>query len=77
MIAKTERQLGRQFGQRAIAFLLTGTVLSALVATPAAAQTAAPAAQQAPAPLAAPVEQTIRSIAVVGNQRLEADTVRS
>lgn len=79
MIAKTERQFGRQFGQRAIAFLLTGTVLSALAIAPAAAQTAQPA-QPTTAPIAAdtaPSAQTIRSIAVVGNQRLEADTIRS
>ena len=54
---------------------------TALTAVPAAAQTpaAAPAATQAAATPAAPTPERklIRSISVSGNQRLEADTVRS
>ncbi len=45
-------------------------VVASLSAIPASAQTA-------DAPAAAPQESTIRSISVVGTQRLEADTVRS
>lgn len=75
MIAKTDQR----FGQRAVAFLLSGTVLGAVAVAPASAQTAAPqaVAQPTAALAATPVQGTIKSITVVGNQRLEADTVRS
>ena len=78
---------GTNFSRKAGALLLTGTVLAG-VATPALAQ-AAPAAQPpaaatqappvaaTPAPPPAPVQRTIKSIAVRGNQRLEAETIRS
>jgi outer membrane protein insertion porin family len=65
--------------------LLVGTVLGGsaapLLAQTAPASAPAPAAQQpaAPAPAAvqAPVERTIRSITVRGNQRLEPETIRA
>ena len=76
------------FSRRAGTLLLVGTVLSGSAA-PLLAQ-AAPAAQQTPATqpqqasaqntvsaTPAPAEQTIRSIAVRGNQRLEAETIRA
>ena len=74
------------FGARATALLLAGTMLSGVpvavsaqtapAATPAAAtpQAAAPAA---PAPVAAPVTRTVKSLRVEGSQRIEADTVLS
>ncbi len=74
-----------QFSRRIMATLLTGTVLVSLAA-PVAAQTADPAATQpvaAPqaatqtAPVAVPETNVIRSVVVVGNQRLEPDTVLS
>jgi outer membrane protein insertion porin family len=65
--------------------LLVGTVLGGsaapLLAQTAPASAPAPATQQpaAPAPAAvrAPVERTIRSITVRGNQRLEPETIRA
>jgi outer membrane protein insertion porin family len=78
----------KTFSQRAGALLLVGTVLAGSAA-PLLAQTApAPppstppaAADQptnpAPAAPPAPVERTIRSIAVRGNQRLEPETIRA
>ena len=63
----------RQIG---VALLLSSALGG--ISAPAFAQTTAPAAQAAPVvvPPPAPVE-TIRSITVTGNQRLEADTVIS
>ena len=67
-------------GQKAIAALMLGTALP-LTLSPAMAQEAAaplPVPAVAPAtPAAAPGSGTIRTITVVGSQRLEADTVRS
>jgi outer membrane protein insertion porin family len=57
------------------AFLLSGLLAGASGA--AAQQAVAPAAPAQQAPAAAPVVRTIRSVAVVGNERLEPDTVRS
>ena len=59
-------------------FLLAGTML----ATPVAAQQVAPPrvpapAVPAPAGEAAPTATTVQSITVVGNQRLEAQTIMS
>jgi outer membrane protein insertion porin family len=54
-------------------FLLAGTML----ATPVAAQQVAPPTVPAPAPEAAPAATTVQSITVVGNQRLEAQTILS
>ena len=78
----------KSFSRRASALLLVGTVLGG-TAVPLLAQ-AAPSqpAQPAPAPaaaapqnpvatVAAPVERTIRSITVRGNQRLEPETIRA
>src|SRR6185503_9560502 len=45
--------------------------------TPLLAAQAAPAEQPAPAAPAAPVQRTIRSITVHGNQRLEPETIRA
>ena len=79
----------KAFNRRAGALLLVGTVLGSsagpLLAQPAPAQgtssapaTAAPQAQPpAPAATPAPVERTVRSIAVRGNQRLEPETIRA
>jgi outer membrane protein insertion porin family len=78
----------KAFNRRAGALLLVGTVLGSsagpLLAQPALAQggaapaTAAPQAQPpAPAATPAPVERTVRSIAVRGNQRLEPETIRA
>jgi outer membrane protein insertion porin family len=69
------------FSRRAGALLLVGTVLAGS-ATPLLAAQAAPVAQQpaataAPAPAPAPIERTIRSITVRGNQRLEPETIRA
>ena len=67
---------GRRASSRLASALL---ICTALTAVPVAAQTPAPPAADVPAP-AAPVPQApkvIRSIEVTGNQRLEADTVRS
>lgn len=64
----------RSCAARRLLWLGTASLLA--VAPPALAQqTAAPAAGTATAP--APAERTIRSLEVVGNERLEADTVRS
>ncbi|MGF7147164.1 outer membrane protein insertion porin family [Sphingomonas zeicaulis] len=73
----TEKQ---RFGKRQAA-LLVGTMIAG-IPTPLLAQAAdapaAPAAAPALAPLApAPTVGTVKSINVTGNQRLEADTVRS
>jgi outer membrane protein insertion porin family len=79
----------KAFNRRAGALLLVGTVLGSsagpLLAQPTPAQgtsaapaTAAPQAQPpAPAATPAPVERTVRSIAVRGNQRLEPETIRA
>jgi outer membrane protein insertion porin family len=71
------------FRNRCLTALLLGTALPALV-TPALAQTrraVAPAASPAPVapPAAAPVQaaKVIKTINVVGSQRIEPDTVRS
>jgi outer membrane protein insertion porin family len=64
------------FSRRAGAMLLVGTVLGGSAA-PALAQeapAAGPPAALSPAP---PAQQTIRSIAVRGNQRLESETIRA
>ena len=79
----------KAFNRRTGALFLVGTVLGGSAApllaqaTPAqgtnpASAAAAPQAQ-APAPVAtpAPVERTVRSIAVRGNQRLEPETIRA
>ncbi|MDO9370471.1 MAG: outer membrane protein assembly factor BamA [Sphingopyxis sp.] len=55
------------------AFLLAGTML----ATPVMAQQVAPPTVPAPATEAAPTGTTVQSITVVGNQRLEAQTILS
>jgi outer membrane protein insertion porin family len=55
------------------AFLLAGTMLSA----PVMAQQVAPPTVPAPASEAAPTATTVQSITVVGNQRLEAQTILS
>jgi len=79
------------FGARATALLLAGTMLSGVPVavsaqtapaanTPAAtAPAAAPqaAAPAVPAPVAAPVTRTIKSLRVEGSQRIESDTVLS
>src|SRR5688500_2323612 len=73
--------------KRAGAMLLIGTMLGSLPASalaqaapdplaPAQAPPPEPAPAPAPAPAVAPTA-TIRSIAVAGNQRLEAETIRS
>ena len=69
---------GSKSFKRAGALLLVGTVLGG-TAAPLLAQDAATAAQPAaaPTPAPAPAERTIRSIAVKGNQRLEAETIRA
>jgi len=80
----------KAFNQRAGALLLVGTVLGSsggpllAQATPAqgtGGPPPAPAAAQvqppAPAATPAPVERTVRSIAVRGNQRLEPETIRA
>jgi outer membrane protein insertion porin family len=67
---------GRRASSRLASALL---ICTALTAVPVAAQTPAPPPAAVPAP-AAPVPQApkvIHSIDVTGNQRLEADTVRS
>jgi outer membrane protein insertion porin family len=53
--------------------LLAGTMLGA----PVMAQQVAPPVVPAPAPEAAPAATTVKSITVVGNQRLEAQTILS
>ncbi|WP_447758897.1 outer membrane protein assembly factor BamA [Sphingopyxis fribergensis] len=55
------------------AFLMAGTMLSA----PVMAQEVAPPTVPAPAPEATPTATTVQSITVVGNQRLEAQTILS
>jgi outer membrane protein insertion porin family len=63
--------------KRAGALLLVGTVLGGS-ASPLWAQATQPASQVAPPAAApAPVERTIRSIAVRGSQRLEPETIRA
>jgi len=74
------------FGARATALLLAGTMLSGMpvavsaqtapAATPPAAAPQA-AAPVAPAPVAAPITRTVKSLRVEGSQRIEADTVLS
>ena len=75
--------ISKSFTSRNGALFLVGTVLGGSAApllaqtTPAPAPAPAPAAPVAP-PAAAPLtQQTIRSIAVRGNQRLEPETIRS
>jgi len=74
------------FSRRAGGLFLVGTVLGGSAAPLLAAQAAqaqqptTPATstpQPAPPPAAAPVERTIRSITVKGNQRLEPETIRA
>jgi outer membrane protein insertion porin family len=69
---------GRRASGRLASVLLIGTMLAGM---PAVAQTPAATAAPTPAPPAAPVVQpgsgVIQTINVTGNQRLEADTVRS
>lgn len=75
-MTQTERTLTKG---RLAPFLLSGTILAGLCATPAFAQVE-PAAPTLPAaPAAAPVNPTgtIRNITVEGAQRLEPDTVLS
>jgi outer membrane protein insertion porin family len=76
----------KSFSRRAGALLLVGTVLGGsaapLLAQTTAAQQPPPAApftnqQSAPPPAVAPAQQTIRSITVRGNQRLEPETIRA
>jgi outer membrane protein insertion porin family len=55
------------------ALLMAGTILSA----PVMAQQVAPPTVPAPAPEAAPTATTVQSITIVGNQRLEAQTILS
>ncbi len=89
MTSKTGQTIGGPAGARLTSALLVGTILAG-IATPAAAQTApsrnraarktpatpTPAPETTPAvPL--PGSGTVRSIQVVGSQRLEPDTVRS
>jgi outer membrane protein insertion porin family len=67
---------GRRASGRLASALLIGTALTAMpvvAQTPTTAPAAAPATAAAPAP----ERKLIRSISVTGNQRLEADTVRS
>jgi outer membrane protein insertion porin family len=75
---------GTYNGRRLCAALLVGTILGGGIAAPARAQTAAgqtgtpeAAAPAATVPAALPGEGTIRSLAIVGNQRLEPETVIS
>ena len=66
-------------GRRLCSVLLVGTILGGL-ALPAHAQEATPLPPEPAAPVAAapqPEASVIRSIAVVGNQRLEPETVVS
>lgn len=78
MPVKAQRHVSRQI----VASLMAGSMLAsqsvAAVAqtVPVAQPPAAPAAVT-PTPAVAPATRQIRSITVVGNQRLEADTVRS
>lgn len=81
----------RSASRQAIAYVLTGSILASqslgavaqsvplvLVQQAAPAVVAQPAPPPpAPNPAVAPVARQIRAITVVGNQRLEADTVRS
>ncbi|HET7316108.1 MAG TPA: POTRA domain-containing protein, partial [Sphingomicrobium sp.] len=82
----------KSFSRRAGALLLVGTVLGGSAApllaqaapapqTPAPtsspAAPGAPPAAPTPAATPAPVERTIRSISVHGNQRLEPETIRA
>jgi outer membrane protein insertion porin family len=78
MPVKAQRHVSRQI----VASLMAGSMLAtqsiAAVAqtVPVAQPPAAPAATTPP-PALAPAQRQIRSITVVGNQRLESDTVRS
>ena len=77
------------FSRRAGALFLVGTVLggsaapllaaarSSSAATPPTAAPLQARRRTLAAPPAAPVERTIRSIAVSGNQRLEPETIRA
>jgi len=73
------------FGARATALLLAGTMLSGVPVAvsaqtaPAPAPAVAPqaAAPAAPVPVAAPVTRTVKSLRVEGSQRIESDTVLS
>lgn len=87
-VTAKNNQSGGQFhtSRRFMAVLLTGTILVSM-AVPAAAQTAPapapapaaqdPAAQTVPSLVTTQQVGTIRSVVVVGNQRLEPDTVLS
>ncbi|WP_184021232.1 outer membrane protein assembly factor BamA [Sphingobium boeckii] len=66
------------FGKRNMAVLLIGTVLTGLSPAAALAQQPAPVAPVTPPPVSSTTGiGTIRSIEVIGSQRLEPDTVRS
>jgi len=65
---------GRRASSRLASALL---ICTALTAVPVAAQTPTPPPAAAPAAAAPQAPKPIRSIDVTGNQRLEADTVRS
>ncbi|WP_460987781.1 outer membrane protein assembly factor BamA [Sphingobium sp. TomTYG75] len=60
-----------------VAALLATTMIGGLSAVPVLAQDAPQPAAPAPVPAVAPAAGTIRSISVVGQQRLEPDTVLS
>ena len=60
-----------------VAALLVTTMIGGLSAVPVLAQDAPQAAAPAPVPAVAPAAGTIRNISVVGQQRLEPDTVLS
>jgi outer membrane protein insertion porin family len=66
-------------GRRFYSVLLLGTILSGFAAPALAQQSQAPAAPQPPAPepVAAQPTLIVRSVSVVGNQRLEPETVLS
>src|SRR4051794_19090815 len=80
---------GKSFSRRAGALFMVGTVLGGssaplfAQAAPAATQQTPPAPAPAPAPAApapvptAPVQRTIQTIRVEGNQRLEPETIRA
>jgi outer membrane protein insertion porin family len=78
MPVKAQRHVSRQI----VASLMAGSMLAsqsiaAVAQTVPVAQPPASPAAATPAPAVAPAARQIRSITVVGNQRLEADTVRS
>jgi outer membrane protein insertion porin family len=92
VISRT-KSFSRRAGALLLVGTVLGGSAAPLLAQPAPAQQPAPAAGQqpaaqqpateqpaaptAPAPVAAPVERTIRSVTVHGNQRLEPETIRA